>query len=278
MQDKMPTLRNVSVLSCVFAAAVFIEADAQSRVVVSVSPKAGQVVHGTTTATAEVFLVGATTPHKSSTASLTYTQTNSKVDDRGRTEAAIAIEQLETEETTNGIAQAFRADHTVLGRTVIAVLDGTGRLVETRVPPELKSASNALRQTIVAAYTSLNFLPASPLAIGETANVPLKVPVTVPGGARTPLEVRALVTLRSVETRAGSRVARIEEQVESATVSGQWKVSGGGVIEMNLDHGFVSASTIELTMTGDLQTPGAGGRSRPVPVRMVAKITSTGRE
>jgi hypothetical protein len=134
-----------------------------------------------------------------------------------------------------------------------------------------------LKQLVAGAYGVWNFVPTAPMAVGETTTVTADIPLRLPGAsARAPYQTRTTTTLRAIEHRGASRIARLEQRTEPAAPSDQLQVNGSGTIDIDVVRGIVTASAIEWRLAGPLagigveNTPGAHGTT---PVVATIKVT-----
>lgn len=260
-------------------------ADAQIRFSIRPAPKPDQTIHVTTTQEFSISMNGGAPAGGPGGAQLVtksvlgYTQSNGRLDDQGRMESRLTIDRIEADQTLNGKPNTPGNMDQLVGRSLTAVFDRTGKLVDITVPKELQQASGMLKQLVAGAYGASNFLPDSTMALGDTATVPSDIPLRLPGSTATaPYRTRTIVKLRAVDTRGSDRIARLEQRIESAEENAQLNVNGAGTIDVNLDRGFVTASEIEWTFTGAIPATGSAAAGQPSQVRGTVKVTVTANE
>ena len=232
-------------------------AGAQTRIPIRPEPKPGQTIHVTSTQAISISLEGAaagqsTAPLLMTEESLSYSQTNGRFDDQGRMESQLAVEHFDIKQSINGVPKSISNIPELVGGSLTAVFDRGGKLLEVKVPKDLEQASSILKQLVAGAYGLLNLLPATGMSVGESETVPSTIPLRLPGSKTSvPYQTRTVTTLRFVELNGGNHIAHFDQRIESAGQTDVVKVSGTGKIDVNLDRGFVSASTTEWTFTGD---------------------------
>jgi hypothetical protein len=260
-------------------------AGAQVRIPIRPAPKPDQTIHVTTTQEFSISMDGGAAAGEPGRAQfvtksvLGYIQSNGRFDDQGRMESRLTIDRIEAEQTLNGTAKPQGNIGQIVGRSLTAVFDRAGKLVDIKVPQELQQASGTLKQLVAGAYGAWNFLPETAMAIGETATVPSDIPLRLPGSTTTaPYQTRTVIRLSAVEKGDRDRIARLEQRIESAAETDQLKVNGAGTIDVNLDRGFVTASTIEWTFTGVFPATGSAAAAQSAQVRATVKVTVTANE
>jgi hypothetical protein len=256
-------------------------ANAQS-VALPIAPKPNQVIHVIATQEFAITMSGAAAATAGETqlqtrSLLGYTQSSGRFDDNGRMEAQIAIDRIESEQTINGSTKSSPSVASAVGRSVTAVLDPTGKLVDLQVPADLQSVAIMLKQLIGSTFMTLNVLPAGTLSIGQSATTRSAVPMRIGGGDKSDAyPTRTITTLRAIGTTGQDRIAHFDQRIEATEESATLVLKGAGTIDLNLDRGFVSASTAEWTFTGTYSD--AGGAGAKQPMRATFKTTLTANE
>jgi hypothetical protein len=231
-------------------------AHAQARTAIQLEPKPGQIVQVTTMQSVSMSgnIGSADRPvdaQMSTETVFVYTQANGRFDERDRMESNLTIQRIELKQTVNGTLAAPTNTGHLVGRSITAVFDRGGKLVDVRVPEDLQQTASVLKQMVAIAYGAVNFLPAASMAIGDTETTPSTIPMRLPGGTTAPYQTQTSTTLRAVNQSGSDRVAHFEQRIESTTPSDVLKVNGGGTIEVNLDRGFVLASETEWSFSGN---------------------------
>lgn len=260
-------------------------AGAETPISIRLEPKPDHTIQVTTTLSLSMSLKAGGTgsetggPRMATEAVLGYKQANGRFDEQGRMESQLTIERFEMKQSLNGTTRSLDNIEQVLGRSLTAVFDRGGRLVDLTVPKDLQQTSSVLKQMVASAYSAINFLPAPAMAVGETKAGPSSIPMRLPG-SKTPLpyQTRTMTTLRSVEKRSGDRVAHFEQRIESAADSDIVKVNGTGTIDVNLDRGFVAGSTAEWIFEGDGGMTGSADAGASGTVHGTIKLTVAAHE
>jgi hypothetical protein len=272
-------MKTAPALLCVIAVAPA-HPGAQSAVALRPTPRAGQILHVTST---QEFSIsgnlgpvagspGEATINNSST--LVYTQNNGSFDEQGRLPARLTIDRLDSRQTINGTSRPQRPLEQAVGQSVTALFDRSGKLVDVQVPAELQSVSATLKQLIGGANGAWNFLPEQPMIVGASATLRSEIPLRLPGnGAVDGQQTRTVITLHSVETTAGNRIAHLQQRTESAGDTSQVTVNGGGTIDIDVTRGFVAASSLQWTIAGELRGGQGAATPPPTPVRATVSVT-----
>jgi hypothetical protein len=259
-------------------------ADAQTRTSIRLEPKPDQTVHVTTTQEFAISFSGGAAAGEAPPEMLTetvlgYTQVNGPFDDQNRMESQLTLERIEMRQSINGIAKPLGNIAKLQGRSLTAVFDRGGKLVDLKVPQDLQDASSVLKQMVAFAYSALSFLPPTAMSVGDTETAPSTIPLRLPGSATPlPYQTRTATTLRAVEKNGGDRVARLEQLIQSAGSTDLLKVKGTGTIEVNLDRGFVAATTTEWSFEGDDKMAQTGTASPLGAVHGTIRVTVASHE
>lgn len=272
-EEYMVNLRLV-VLCAVFGQSVL---TAQGRVSIPPSPKPDQTLQVATTQEFSVSASGKTMPAVAivNKASVGFTQSHVRLDKDGAVEARLTIDRLETEETING---KTRTDDSapLVGQTLTAVFDHAGKLTNLTVPKEIQRSASRLKALITVAHGTLSNVSPTTLGVGETVTMPWEVPVRLPGTSeKAPYQIQTTLTLRAIETRGKDRIARFDQRIESTGDTGDLKVTGAGTIELNIDRGFIAASSTEWTLTGSYRPKELPDTAEPSTVQATMKVATT---
>lgn len=257
----------------------------QTRISTRPEPKPEQTIHVTTTQELTITLNGvgdtsnAVSGQLRTQALLVYTQVNGRFDEQGRMTSQITIDRVDVKQSLSGTAKPQPNLQQFQGTSLSAMFDRTGKLVDVKVPKELQSISSILKQMVAGAYGALTFLPATTMAVGETTTAPSTIPMRLPGGGSptSPYQTRTVTTLRAVETKGNDRIARFEQRIETDGKT-QLDVTGSGTIDVNLDRGFVSASTTEWNFVGEGSAAAASAKTPPGPFRGTIKVSLAAHE
>ena len=280
----MKSVRVRRFVLCVFFTG-FIDASAQTGVVVRPQLRTDQILHVSTALEFSVNVnveVGGQpgTAKIVNKALLAFKQTNRGADDKNRMEAQLTIERIESEEMAGGKTSANAAQLAALaGQTVSAFFDRDGKLVDVEVPKEANQASALIRQLVASSFSALNFLPAEPMTVGQTLTVPVSIPLRLPTNTSSgSYETKTATTLRGVDSAAGHRIAHLDQRTESSGAADQPKVAGTGTIDVNVDRGYIAASTIEWNVTGTYPAANQPAGARAGEMTATIKATTTANE
>jgi hypothetical protein len=201
-----------------------------------------------------------------------YRQENGRFDDRDRMEAKLIIERIELRQTVNGTAKAPTNLGDLVGRSITAIFDREGKLIDLTVPQDLQQVASVLKQLAAGAYGPINFLPPVAMEVGKTEKTLSPVPIRLSAGPTVPYQTQTATTLRAVEKEGSDRIARFEQHIDTTAQTDKVKVTGGGTIDVNLDRGFVSASTTEWNFSGT-EAIARTSSAQPATVRGSLKVT-----
>jgi hypothetical protein len=170
--------------------------------------------------------------------------------------------------------------------------DKEGNVVDVKVPPEVEIPADTLKQMMVSMY---NNLPRIPLAIGETATMPFSMALPIPTLGAGPLNMdgQSKFKLVSISRESEESLARFEQTVEASLVTMievetpdgkgkvnvDFKLTGGGALQLNLDRGILKSgemlTTIDgkMTMAGDVQK----AKLQTIKLHGTTKMVSSGR-
>jgi hypothetical protein len=195
-----------------------------------------------------------------------FTQKNGEMNEQGNMEAQITYDRLSMERSMNG--KTLTADNladSLIGKTITLTFDKEGNVVDVKVPPEVNIPADMFRQIMDSMY---NNLPKTPLAIGETVAVPFSMPLPIPtpGAGPLNLEGQSKYKLVAIASDGKDSLPRFEQTVEAALVktievdtpSGKSKVNvnvqltGGGVLELNLNKGILKTGDMQTTVDGKI--------------------------
>ncbi|HEY2016974.1 MAG TPA: hypothetical protein VGH38_25895 [Bryobacteraceae bacterium] len=258
---------------------------AQTRISVRLEPKPERIIHVTTSQEFSMALNGgASTDALAGSQIVTetvlgYAQANGHFDDQGRMESQLTIERIDMKQSLNGTAKSPANLDQFVGRSMTAVFDRAGKLVDVKVPKDMQPASTVLKQLVAGANGATNYLPAAEMSVGETETSPSTIPLRLPGSATpTPYQTRTVTTLRAVEKSGSDRVARFDQRIDSAGETDSLKVKGTGTIDVNLDRGYVTASSTEWSFSGESTMSGSAPASQRGAVRGVMRVKVTAHE
>jgi hypothetical protein len=258
------------------------EAGAQNQISIQPTPKPDQTLHVATTQEFSMTIdsgAPAKAMHISNKGAIAFTQTNERSANGDRIDSQITLERIEIEETINGSKKTPDDAGKFVGQSLTATFDRAGKIVNIKMPKELQRTTTRLRSPVSAAYGGLITLPDATFSIGQSVTIPWDMPMRMPeSGTETPYKVQTVITLRAIEKKGKDRVAHFVQRIQSTGQTDQLKVTGAGTIDLNLDRGFVAASTIEWTATGTVRPKGSPADAQPSNVRATMKATTNASE
>lgn len=193
---------------------------------------------------------------------IAYKQVNGRFDDQGRMEAQLTIERFDVKQSLNGMPRKTNNPDDIVGRSLTAVLDRTGKLLDLKVPKEVPQGA-LLKQLVAAAYAPAGQLPEGEMAVGVTETKLSTIPLRMAGMGAETYRTNTTTVLEAVEKSGENRVARFQQRIESAPGMELVKVNGTGTVDVNLDRGFVIKSTMEWTFEGAAGSARASSSSTP---------------
>ncbi len=275
----------IRTLAAVVAGLLVASTAATAQTAVSVRPVAnpGRTIRVTTTQDLTITALGMPGGGRlemTSTGTLTFTQANRALSEQGQMDAEISIENFDMDRLMNGKPEDAKADSSSLvGRSLIAVFDRTGRLVDVKIPKDMQTTSASVRQLLGGAYGLLNGLPDAPMSVGDTKELDVSaLPLRLPGADAGSLKARATISLRAIDRVNGDRIAHLDQQVESGQQAAQFTVKGTGTIDVNIDKGFVTASTMHWNFAGVIPGSAATGPGPAPQMQATFKMTLSASE
>jgi hypothetical protein len=198
------------------------------------------------------------------------TQKLGDTDDQGRTPCEFTYTDANMDMKMNGMAlpnQDFKTQFVGKSMTFAYAPDGT--VTDLKLPEDSRNTA-ALRTSMQQALGSFTMsMPTQPLSVGETAKMPVTVPLQMPmpGGA-TPPSFKGTVTytLVRIEGSGNNRVAILDQKMDAtaegalpAPGAGQpagaltMHMTGTGQIQVDLARGVARSGEIQTTMEGTIK-------------------------
>ncbi len=163
------------------------------------------------------------------TMSMAATQTVGKPDDQGRTPCEFKYTDASLNMKMNGMEMPGDQFHDqFVGKTMTFAYAPDGSVTDVKVPDT--PGAVGMKATVQQALNAFTLsLPAKPLSVGESATVPVTIPLSIPmpGGA-TPPTFKGTVTykLLRIDGSGNNRVAVLEQKMD-ATAEGNLPGPGG---------------------------------------------------
>jgi len=209
------------------------------------------------------------------------TQKVGSTDDQGKTPCEFTYTDANMDMKMNGMSlpnQDFK--NQFVGKSMSFAYAPDGSVTDLKMPdtPGAQAITSTVQQALGQFTMSL---PTQPLSVGETAKMPVTVPLALPlpGGAKPPaFKGTVTYTLVRVEGSGNDRVAVLDQKMD-ATAEGALPAPGGGAsgqpggtltmhmtgngqIQVDLARGVARSGEIETTMDGTIRrlSPSAGGQ------------------
>ena len=196
-----------------------------------------------------------------------FTQKNGAMNKQGKMEAQVTYNKLSMKRSMNGEAMPLEdAGDKLIGKTITLIFDKEGNVVDVKVPREVEIPADMFKQIMTSMY---NNLPKDPLAIGETTTMPFSMTLPIPEVGPDPLnmEGQTRYKLVAIAKDGGDRMARFEQTVEATlaktievdTLNGkgkvkiEFKLTGGGGLELNLGKGILKTGDMLTTIDGKME-------------------------
>jgi hypothetical protein len=281
------------VVAGLIACLVAIGASAQEKLSARITPQPGQSVRLAMTQEMDFDIsfsgpAPAGVPGLSMQMRLTMTLTQKtgprKAD--GTVDAELTYDELRAEMSMNGQTMPSGATDQLAGKTVTVTYGRDGQIAGVKGLPPGGLSDEAFKQMM---GSMLGNLPATPLAVGETATVPLDValPLPIPGAGPMTMSGDTRITLTSIDKDAKGRSARFDSTVDgkmagdmaspggAGTMTLDFTVRGDGTVVIDLDTGLPRSSLSTTTLNG---TMGSADAALPaMTMRGTITVTMTGK-
>ncbi len=218
----------------------------------------------------------ATPPQMESDVSVSFLQANRKFDAEDHMEAVLTLDEFAMRQTMNGVAKPAGDAGVFRGRQITAILDRSGRMIDLKISPDLQQAANVLRQLIAGAFGLSGFLPATPMTTGQTVTAPASIPMRLPGAKNSAFQANAITKLVDVKEESSSRIALVEQQIESGDLQDRFQMKGKATVRVDLNRGYIRDGETEWTFTEpDTRSVAPNGMG---PVNGTIRVTVTATE
>ena len=207
----------------------------------------------------------------------------------GTTEAELTFDQVQTEMSMNGQPMpGAGANNPFVGKPVVMTYGSNGEVVAAKGFPAAGLPDDVFQQFMGSVWGSM---PATALAVGETATAPLDITLPLPIPVTAPMKMtgQTKVKLVSIDQDAQGRSARFEASMDGTMVADMaspdgkgrmtfnFTMGGDGFTVMDLDKGVMRSNQSTSTFTGKVGVP-AGAAPAAMPsmnIRGVIKVTTT---
>lgn len=287
---------------CLISVITLAQSDKPEKVSLSMTPKPDQItkLRMATDVDMELSFEGdippelaALNPMKMQVKSVTaFTQKTGPLDKQSRFEMELTYDDVSSEMTMNGNALPSGAEAAQLkGKKIKVTMDQKGGIFDVQSPPEIQMSADAFKELLKSLYGAL---PTEPLAVGETATVPLSMalPLPLPGAGPLNLQGSSKIKLLAVEKEGASRIAKMDATVEArintvvdfpsqsgpAKMKMDFSMTGGGPSSVNLDKATVKTNETTMKLEGKM-SPAAESADAKLPtiaLKGSVKTTVTG--
>lgn len=217
------------------------------------------------------------------------TQKTGPVNKQGKIEMEITYDEVASEMTMNGNPVPLGdLGAQTKGKKITATFTQQGEMVEVNAPADMPVTKDALKELMKSVYGNL---PKDPLAIGETATMPLNMALPLPGIAPINLGGQMKIKLARIDKDGTSRIARLDQiidatllgPIEFASPQGQikmnfdFKMTGTGFSELDVDKVLVKSGESTTTLEGKASAP--ANSAVPIPgfsIKGIVKTVITG--
>lgn len=226
---------------------------------------------------------------KSTTA---FTQKTGPLDKQGQFEMELIYDDVNSEMMMNGNVLPSGGEATQLkGKKIKVTMDQKGKIFDVQSPPEIQMDAAAFKELLKSLYGAL---PTEPMAVGETATVPLSLalPLPLPGAGPLNLQGNSKIKLLAVEKDGNHRIAKMDSTVEArvntlvdfpsqtgpAKMKMNFSMTGGGPSSVNLDKATVKSSETTMTLEGKMSPAGESATAKlpTIALKGTVKTTVTG--
>jgi hypothetical protein len=200
----------------------------------------------------------------------------------GRMNARYRFTTLTSQMTMNGQpVQVGPSLESLMSQSFAIKFDDQGRIVEVEPPGNAAVSSTTLKTVLTRAFASV---PNLSLAVGESGTVPATLSLPLPTGGSMNSTSNTTYTLLSVSEDNAQRIAHFSTEttgdINQPNAAGtpfamQGTIKGRGMMDVNLDRGFVRASQSDASFDFQMQPRESSSVSIP-PMRMrgTMKMTS----
>jgi len=198
----------------------------------------------------------------------TLTHTIGDRDPTGRLESSMAYDSLTMDITLNGAAVPAPL-FDLAGRKLTLVYGADGELLDLEPPADMDVVMTSYVKGMIATLFGSRAGADATLRVGESTTLPFAEGLPIPGSAALPLTLsgQTRMTLLSIRRVDGERIARLEQVVEASLTSTAtpdtamtMTAHGGGIVEWNLDRGYVTTGTTTLELEAEVMQAKMRGR------------------
>jgi hypothetical protein len=249
---------------------------AQEKFAIGGTPSPGQTVRLRLTQEMEADIKAEGTPppgmppggvHTKSKSGLVVRLDLAALEADGRLRMDLVYEEGSQEVEVNGNAMpiASSAQDILKGKTVTMWVRGN-QIVEVKVPPDFPVPADLLKQFMGPLVASI---PQREMTVGQTVDVPLSLPLPVPGGTGpTPvLSGTTKTTLTKITPEGSDFVATLDQVIDAkldppsdpggTRMRTTMTIAATGTTETFVKAGLVKASSMDAKLSGKFEPPAA---------------------
>jgi hypothetical protein len=233
---------------------------------VRLSPRPNQVIHFSMDQEVSTRIDGVPFEvHGHTHAVLTHTL--GERDAAGRLASTMTYDRLSMEMTLNGNAVPA-PDFDLAGKAIGLVYDADGALVDLAPPAEMDPTIGAFVKGMLGTLFGSRAADAR-LRVGETTTLPFAAGLPMPSTAGLPMNLtgETRMKLLGISRVGGERFARLDQSVAASLVTPPaagtpmtMTATGGGIVEWNLDRGYVTAGETTIEIDADIMQAKMRGR------------------
>lgn len=218
-----------------------------------------------------------------------FTQKTGSLDKQNRFEMELVYDDVSAEMMMNGNAIPVGDEMTKLkGQKIKVTMDQSGDIFDVQAPKETQMDAATFKELLKSLYGAL---PTEPMAVGETATVPLTMALPLPlPGSNGPLNLQgsSKIKLLAIEKDGTNRLAKLDTISEArltsvmdfpgangpAKVKLDFSMTGGGPSSVNLDKGLVKTNDVIMTLQGKM-TPAPESADAKLPAMALKGTVKT---
>jgi len=196
------------------------------------------------------------------------THTIGERDPSGRLESSMTYDSLTLDITLNGNAVPAPS-FDLTGKTMTLVYAADGELLDLEPPADMDVVMTAYVKGMIATLFGSRAGADATLRVGESTTLPFAAGMPMPSGAALPMALSGQTRMKLLSIRRvdGERLAQLEQIIEASMTSTAhadaamtMKASGGGIVEWNLDRGYVTIGTTTIDLEADVMQAKMHGR------------------
>jgi len=188
------------------------------------------------------------------------THTIGERDATGRLESTLAYDDLTLDITLNG-RPVPTPSFDLAGRKLTLVYGADGELLDLAPPADMDVALAAYVKGMIATLFGNRAGAEATLRVGESTTLPFAAGMPMPSGGLLPMSLNGQTRMKLLSIRRvdGERVAQLEQVVDASLTSTAgpdaamtMTATGGGMVEWNLDRGYVTTGTTTITIEAEI--------------------------